>query len=429
MIDGPWPQEPGTKGGKMGSKRWSIVAASSLALVASQGPINVFATGTFIKPISQELGFGRGDIATAIGISSVMTAVASPFFGRLIDRYGVRTPLAVSIILFALATAAISLLPGSVFGLYAMFALAGLFAIGQTPGSYSKVVSAWFDRQRGFALGIVLAGVGMGTIVLPMICKTLIGKFGWREAYLGLAGLIILLALLPVLAFIREPTRTLAGGLSPGVTLPGVSMMEAVRDRRFWYMIVSFFLAVVAINGSLVHVVPMLTDRGMSLSDAVTIISSSGLALIVGRLLAGWIIDRVFAPYVAVFFLLCPLVGLLVLALQPGAVPPLFGVLLLGLGIGGETDLLSYMVSRYFGLAKFGTIYGWIFIAALAGNAVGSSILGWAFQLTHSYSATLIAYSLLLAVATALTLVLGPYRYPPADRHDIAGELELRTVS
>lgn len=412
----------------MDSKRWSIVAASSLALVASQGPINVFATGIFIKPISQELGFGRGDIATAIGISSVMTAVASPFFGRLIDRYGVRTPLAVSIILFALATAAMSLLPGSVFGLYAMFALTGLFAIGQTPGSYSKVVAAWFDRQRGFALGIVLAGVGMGTIVLPMICKTLIGTFGWREAYLGLAGLIILLALLPVLIFIREPTRALAGGLSSGVTLPGVSMTEAARDRRFWYMMVSFFLAVVAINGSLVHVVPMLTDRGMSLSDAVAIISSSGIALIVGRLLAGWIIDRVFAPYVAVFFLVCPMVGLLILALQPAAVSPLVGVLLLGLGIGGETDLLSYMVSRYFGLAKFGTIYGWIFTAALAGNAVGSSILGWAFQLTHSYSATLVAYSLLLAVATALTLVLGPYRYPPADRHDIAGELELRAV-
>ncbi len=336
----------------MDSKRWSIVAASSLALVVSQGPINVFATGIFIKPISEELGFGRGDIATAIGISSVMTAVASPFFGRLIDRYGVRRPLAVSIVLFALATAAMSLLPGSVFGLYAIFALAGFVAIGQTPGSYSKVVSAWFDSQRGFALGIVLAGVGMGTIVLPMICKSLIGTFGWREAYLGLGALIMLLAFLPVLLFIREPVRATAGGLSPSATLPGVSMAEAARDRRFWYMIVSFFLAVVAINGSLVHVVPMLTDRGMSLSDAVAIISSSGFALIVGRLLAGWIIDRVFAPYVAVFFLVCPMVGLLILALQPAAVSPLVGVLLLGLGIGGETDLLSYMVSRYFGLAN-----------------------------------------------------------------------------
>ena len=416
----------------MDSKRWSIVAASSLALVASQGPINVFATGIFIKPISQELGFGRGDIATAIGISSIMTAIASPFFGRLIDRFGVRTPLAISIVLFALATAALSLLPGSVFGLYAMFASTGLVAIGQTPGSYSKVVAAWFDRQRGFALGIVLSGVGMGTIVIPLICNTLIGKLGWREAYLGLSGVIILLALLPVLAFVREPTRanagTPVGDLSPGAMLPGVSMKEAARDRRFWYMLISFFLAVVAINGSLVHVVPMLTDRGMSLSDAVTIISSSGIALIVGRLLAGWIIDRIFAPYVAVFFLVCPLIGLLILALQPAAVSPLVGVLLLGLGIGGETDLLSYMVSRYFGLAKFGTIYGWIFTAALAGNAVGSSILGWAFQLAHSYSATLVAYSLLLAVATALTLVLGPYRYPPSDRRDMPTELELRAV-
>ena len=261
----------------MNSKRWSIVAASSLALVASQGPINVFATGTFIKPISQELGFGRGDIATAIGISSVMTAVASPFFGRMIDRFGVRTPLAISIVLFALATAALSLLPRSVFALYAMFALTGLVAIGQTPGSYSKVVAAWFDRQRGLALGVVLAGVGMGTVVIPMICNALIGTFGWREAYLGLAGVIILLAFLPVLAFVREPTRanagTPVGDLPPGAVLPGVSMKETARDRRFWYMLISFFLAVVAINGSLVHVVPMLTDRGMSLSDAVTIIS------------------------------------------------------------------------------------------------------------------------------------------------------------
>jgi MFS family permease len=417
----------------MDSKRWSIVAASSLALVASQGPINVFAAGIFLKPISQELGFGRGDIATAIGISSLMTAVASPFFGRLIDRFGVRTPLAVSIVLFALATAALSLLPGSMLGLYAIFALAGLVAIGQTPGSYSKVVAAWFDRQRGFALGIVLAGVGMGTVVIPMICNTLIETFGWRGAYLGLACVIIILALVPVLAFVREPTRAsaghLPGDLSPGPALPGVSMKEAAHDRRFWYMLVSFFLAVVAINGSLVHVVPMLTDRGLPLSEAVKIISASGIALIVGRLLAGWIIDRIFAPYVAVFFLVCPLVGLLILALQPPAVPPVVGVLLLGLGIGGETDLLSFMVSRYFGLAKFGTIYGWIFTAALVGNAVGSSILGWAFQLTHSYSATLVAYSLLLAVATGLTLVLGPYRYPPSDRHDMPTRLELRAVS
>src|ERR1700730_10387663 len=366
----------------MDSKRWSIVAASSFALVASQGPSNVVATGTFIKPISQELGFGRGDIATAIGISSLMTAIASPFFGRLIDRLGVRAPLAVSIVLYALATAFLSRLPGSVFGLYGMFALTGLFAIGQTPGSYSKVVAGWFDRQRGFALGIVLAGFGVGTVAVPMLCNYLIGTFGWRVGYLGLAAVIVFLALVPVLVFIREPAEdrglgaTLAGGHRQKA-LPGVSIGEAVRDRRFWYLLVSFFLTVVAVNGPLVHVVPMLTDRGMLVPQAIQTISAAGLALIVGRLLAGWIIDRVFAPYVAVFFLVSPGIGLLILGIQPQGVPPLVGALLIGLGIGGETDLLSYMVSRYFGLRKFGTIYGWVFTAALLGNFVGSSTMGW----------------------------------------------------
>ena len=418
----------------MKNERWPIVAASALALVASQGPINVFAAGIFLKPISQELGFGRGDIATAIGISSLMTAVASPFFGRLIDRFGVRTPLAVSIVLFALATALLSCLPGSVFGLYAIFALTGLFAIGQTPGSYSKLVAAWFDRQRGFALGIVLAGVGVGTVVIPMMCNYLIGAFGWRQGYLGLAVIIIVLALVPVLVFIREPGEARGFGVTLAGTqrqkmLPGVTVGEAMRDRRFWYLLVSFFFAVVAINGTLVHVVPLLTDRGLPLPQAIQVISASGFALIVGRLLAGWIIDRVFAPYVAIFFLVCPAIGLLILGTQPEGVPPLVGVLLLGLGIGGETDLLSYMVSRYFGLRKFGTIYGWAFTAALLGNAVGSSILGWAFQITHSYSTALVGFSGLLAVACILTLRMGPYRYPPLDSRETPAELKSRAVA
>src|SRR5579863_10387943 len=415
-------------GPSVASKRWAIVIASAAALVVSQGPINVFAAGVFLKPIAQELGFGRGNVATAIGISSLMTAIASPIFGRLIDRHGVHKPLSISILLFAIATASIALLPGSVVGLYLIFAVTGLFAIGQTPGSYSKVIAAWFDRQRGFALGIVLAGVGVGTAIIPIVSNFLIGAFGWRSGYVGLAVLVIVVALLPVAIFVREPTEAPAAGDAAANEPEGASMAEAARDWRFWFMLIGFFFAVIAINGTLVHVVPMLTDRGIALPEAVGIISSSGIGLIVGRLLAGWIIDRVFAPYVAVFFLLCPLVGLLILALQPEALPPLVGVLLLGLGIGGETDLLSYMVSRYFGLAKFGTIYGWIFIAALAGNAVGSSILGWAFQLTHSYSATLVAYSLLLAVATGFTLVLGPYRYPPSDHRDVSSELELRTI-
>jgi len=190
-------------------------------------------------------------------------------------------------------------------------------------------------------------------------------------------------------------------------------------------MLVSFFLAVVAINGSLVHVVPMLTDRGMPLPDAVAIISSSGIALIVGRLLAGWIIDRIFAPYVAVFFLVCPLAGLLVLALQPAAVSPLVGVLLLGLGIGGETDLLSYMVSRYFGLASSEqSTDGFSPRRWPARSRIFDH--GWAFQLTHSYSATLVPT---VSVGSRNRVYPGSWALtaiPPSNRHDMPTELALR---
>jgi MFS family permease len=413
----------------MDSKRWLIVAASALALVASQGPINVFAAGVFLKPISQELGFGRGDIATAVGVSSLMTAVASPIFGRLIDRFGVRMPLIVSIVLFALATAAIALLPGSIRSLYGVFAATGFLAIGQTPGSYSKVVSAWFDAQRGLALGIVLAGVGVGTAVIPIICNNLIATFGWRGGYVGLAAVIMMIAFIPAVLFIREPVNDARyPAVNPELDLPGVSTGVAVRDRRFWFMTISFFFAVVAVNGTLVHVVPMLTDRGLPLREAVQIISTSGIALVIGRLFAGWIIDRVFAPYVAVFFLLCPAVGLLVLALQPVGIPPIVGVVLLGLGIGGETDLLSYMVSRYFGLRRFGSIYGWLFTAALLGNAFGSAALGWAFEITHDYTTTMLFYVVLLVIASALMFRMGPYAYPPVHSR-VPTQLKARSAS
>ena len=109
--------------------RWWAVLASALALIAGQGAINVFAAGVFLKPVSQELGFGRGEISTAIAISNIMIAVAAPFFGRFLDGYGVRRPLLISIALFALATAAMGLLQPSFTILLALFGIAGLVGV------------------------------------------------------------------------------------------------------------------------------------------------------------------------------------------------------------------------------------------------------------------------------------------------------------
>lgn len=389
---------------------WPIVAASALALVVGQGSVNVFAAGVFLKPVSEELSLGRGSIATAIGLSSLMTAVATPLFGRLIDRHGVRRPLLASILLFAAATALMGLLAGPV-TLLLLYALAGLCGVGQTPTAYAKVVTRWFDRQRGLALGVTLAGVGLGTALVPGSAEFMISSFGWRVGYVGLGLAIVALAFVPVFLFIHEPHKIDRTALEPAARA-GASLSEAMQNRRYWAAVASFALAAFVINGTLVHVVPMLTDRGIPVSVAATAMTGAGLALIIGRLFAGWLMDRIFAPYIGVFFLLCPLVGLLILGSGAAGFWPVCGLVLLGLGIGAEIDLMSFLIGRYFGTRAFGALHGTMFAFVMLGQALGASALGWTFQLTGSYDAAFIGLEIPLVVAASLLLTLGPYTYP-----------------
>jgi MFS family permease len=396
--------------------RWWIAIMSGLALVAGQGAINVFGAGVFLKPVAQELGFGRGEVSNAIALSNIMVAIAIPFFGRLVDRRGVRGPLLTSIALFALATAGMSLLRPSTLVLLLLYGIAGVVSVGQTPTAYSKVLSAWFDRQRGLALGIALAGVGVGTAVIPQISDFLIRNFGWREGYIGLGITIFVLAFIPVALFLREPAAAKPGRVA-SAQMPGLSFSESIRTWRYWALAAAFFIASTTINGSLVHVVPLLTDRGIPVSTAVSMMSAAGLALIIGRLIAGYVIDRVFASYVAVVFLIAPLLGLAILSSGTSLVSTVIGTILLGLGIGAEVDLMSFIVTRYFGLRAFGALHGLMFSTVVLGNALGATALGWSFQLLHSYGPAFMAFAAMMAVACVLFLILGPYRYPAGGIH------------
>lgn len=393
--------------------RWWIVVAAILSLIVGQGSINVFAAGVFLKPVAQELGFGRGAISTAIGLSSLVTALALPFFGRLVDRYGVRPMLLSSITLFALATAALALLTPSTTVLILLFAISGIMGVGQTPTPYSKVITAWFDRQRGLALGLALAGVGLGTIIIPQLSNALVANFGWRIGYVGLGIAIFVLAFLPVALFVREPAPRSADRHAEAVA-QGISFSEAIRTWRYWATALVFFFAATTINGSIIHVVPLLTDRGIAPGVAAAALSAAGLALIGARIIAGYCLDKIFAPYIAVFFLLCPMAGIAILASGIAGPWPVVGTILLGMGIGAEIDILSFVVSRYFGIRFFGTLHGFGFALALIGNAAGASILGWFFQLAHSYTPGFVVFEILLAIACVLMMTLGPYRYPAA---------------
>ena len=174
-------------------------------MAVGQGPITLFTFSVFLKPVTEDLGIDRGTFSSALGVLSIAAAVVTPLVGRLVDRYGVRIALLPLILLFALATMALSLLQPSLFVLFLLFGLQGVLSACQTPMAYVKTISAWFDRTRGLALGVAQTGVGFGVALVPQLAATLIAGHGWRTAYVGLGGAILVLALLPVALFLRDP--------------------------------------------------------------------------------------------------------------------------------------------------------------------------------------------------------------------------------
>src|SRR5580704_8745770 len=197
----------------------------------------------------------------------------------------------------------------------------------------------------------------------------------------------------------------MAGGL------PGLTAREARREPRFWLLATAFFLVAMALLGSSAHVVPLLTDRGLSPVAATATFGLFGLFTLAGRLLSGYLIDRIFAPYIATVFWLAPIGGFALLTSGYGFLPGV-GVALIGLGLGTEVDLIAFMISRYLGLRSFGALYGLFFMAFALGGAIGRFLGGYLFDLAGSYNAALIGAGGALLIAVILVNRLGAYAYP-----------------
>jgi predicted MFS family arabinose efflux permease len=191
-----------------------------------------------------------------------------------------------------------------------------------------------------------------------------------------------------------------------------------LRTARFWLLAISFLIVAGVCNGTIAHVVPFLTDRGVSPGGATRVLATGGIALIVGRLLAGYLLDRIFAPYVAVAFFLSPLIGIVLLlsASQPAMAAA--GTVLVGLGLGAEVDLIAFLLSRYLGMRSFGEIYGYLFAIFMLGSGLGPFVMGVSFDRRGSYNLMLECFGFVLVAASILILRLGPYVYPASKRHN-----------
>jgi predicted MFS family arabinose efflux permease len=392
------------------SRQWTVVIASTIALVVGNGPVLLFTFSVFLKPIAEQMDWSRGTMSLGVAIALTFAGLMTPLMGRFIDRWGVQRVLLFSITVFALSVAAISLAPANVVGFVALYALSGLLSSGQAPLPYAKAITSRFDAHRGLALGIAMAGVGIGTSLMPQVASFLIRTFDWREAYIVLGSLTWLIAF-PAAFFVND-LRAGETAIARS-TIAGDDVVPALRSRAFWSMAVAILLVVVALNGAIAHLLALLTDRGMASSTATSLLIGVGLATILGRLISGFLLDRVFAPHLAAGIFLIPLIGMTTLLFGGASlIAGLATAICFGFSLGAEVDIVGYLVSRYFGLRHYGEIYGYIFAIFTIGSGVGPYLMGLSFDMTHSYTAALGAFCGMLIVASATIWHLGPYRFP-----------------
>jgi predicted MFS family arabinose efflux permease len=204
----------------------------------------------------------------------------------------------------------------------------------------------------------------------------------------------------------RRPGRPFGLGGEP---ISGLTVAEALRQPTFWLL--CFIIAGISacVVGTTLHLVPLLTDRGMSGRSAALVVSVFGIATIIGRGLNGLLMDLWFAPRVMAIFLIGAAAGLIIFWRGAGGGATYGAALLLGLGLGAETDIMPYLVSRYFGLRAMGTLFGGVFGFHVLGAAAGGYLLGFGFDATGSYRLPLGIAAGVLVLTAGATLALGPY--------------------
>ena len=400
---------------------WWVVLASMVGLGASVAALLLWTFGVFLKPVTEEFGWSRTEYSAAVLFSTVALVLVSPLVGRLVDRHGTRRVALGSGVLLALAFACMGLLTPAIGHLYAMFAICAIAGAGTSSIVYAHAISCWFDRRRGLALGLALAGIGLGALLLPSLAQALIGALGWRRAYVALAALAAAVSLPVGYLLLRnhpsemglEPdggSSSPSSGTRPVAAIQaGLTTQQAVRTPTFWLIAAAFGLAGFAVTGPALHLVAMLTDRGITPVQAAAAASLSGLGLLAGRVLAGHLMDRFFAPRVAIFFLLVPAAAMLVLTADVSPAVAIACGAAFGLALGAEVDIVAYLTSRYFGMRSFGGIYGLQYATFTAAAGAAPVVTGLGYDLSGSYRGILFAFAAVLLLATALVTRMGPY--------------------
>lgn len=393
---------------KLGTKP---LIAALLGTMCGASPIPYNVLPLVIGPIHSEFGWDFKTISLGITIFGLISAPLAPFVGMICDKIGVRKVALTSLVLFALVFASFYFVSSNVSSWFILWALLGLIGIGSTPVSWSRAVSMWFVANRGLALGIMLIGTSLAGILVPQIAKQVIANEGWRMAFPALALLPLLIALPIGLFWFREPKPDEIPSeiKSQHGDVWGLSFADALKNYRFYILIISVFIVSTAYGGIHIHMAQIVSLHGFA-SAAASTMGILALGILSGRVIVGALFDRFWAPLVAFLALLLPAMACFLLM---GTATPLhllqIGAFLVGFTAGTESDVVAFFVAKYFGMKNYGKIYGSMYTAFGLGAAISPLIYGVARDATGNYDAILKVAIAMFAAGATMLLFLGKY--------------------
>jgi MFS family permease len=364
---------------------WKIVLAGFFGVMVSFAAVVPYTFGLFIKPLSVTFGWHREAISAGFSVAALTLAAASPGLGFLLDRYKPRRIILPCLVVFSAAYASLAWLTPHLLHFYLTFFVIGMVGNGTAYIGYSRAISTWFNRRRGFALSIMLAGSALGAMLLPVVAQAVITHQGWRIAYLILGLLAFAVGFPLTAAFVRE--RPLAQQNQDVSSELGEPVAKALASPAFWIIAATVCLYAISVNGAIAHLSALLTDRGISAAGAAWSVSIIGATSLVGRLLTGLFLDRFFGPRVSQIMLLMTVLGIVLLSVASSLTAGLIAASFIGFSMGSEGDITPYLLGRYFGLKRFSTLYALTWTTYAIGAATGPLLVGRVFDTLGSYRA------------------------------------------
>lgn len=395
---------------------WRILVASAFGVGLGLSALPFYTIGVFATSLEEAFGWTRQEVMTSTFFMMLANLLAGWAVGLAADRIGTRRVALVGQVGLAIGLCLLGLVSGKLWMQYTGWFLMAFFSLGTLPVTWTRGIATWFDKGRGLAFGLALMGTGVVGIISLPLTSNLIEIFGWRQAYFILGLSIPVIAMPWVVMWFREKPSAPDAPLERPV-LPGFDVKDILKNYRFWLMLVAFACVSFGVGGLIPNLVPLLENKGLDNKTASYFASLIGLSVIVGRVIAGYLIDRFWAPAVALFFLTVP-AGACFLLTGEISNPVLIGLsaALIGLSAGAEFDLIAYMCTRYFGMKNYGFVYALQYASFGFFAGVSPAIFGRVYDINGTYDPVLTITAVLFIVGPLLLLGLGKYAtFPPVQ--------------